>query len=204
MPDTPAGSRNPQVAFVVVLGGIIAIGWLFSGRGNESNQSAVETPRAATEPAQPKPEREPPEKPSPHLPGLTSGGLTTTFEKEGLSCRGPEQQRTMAAWHCEGRDSSGAQLKIEFMGRPTRIEYLTATVMQYQPEIDRAVLARFLGYVATVPYDGADPAQARRWVQQNIRREFAETQIGPALLRISGPERGRSISVMMPGSPWAS
>ena len=127
------------------------------------------------------------------LPGLTSGGLTTALEQRDLRCDGPRPERTIASWRCtDGRHH------IEFLGSPSRIAYLTATA-----DASSATGRNFLAFMATTPYDGAEPDRARAWAEQHVRRDFAETEIGGVLVRVSGPAALRSLSLMRPDSEWA-
>jgi hypothetical protein len=55
------------------------------------------------------------------IPGITSGGLKTTFQQRGFTCDGPRVERTMSSWRCVAPG-----FRVEFLGAPARIEYITA------------------------------------------------------------------------------
>ena len=137
----------------------------------------------------------------PSLPGLTSGVLRVNLEQRGLTCSGPRAERTTASWLCEGQDGANVSYRVEFLGAPTRIEYVTATVLQVGDEPDDRLAATFLGFVATVPYDGAEPDQVRAWVEARIS-SGREIRIGPATFRLTGEPRTRSLSSAPTGSAW--
>ena len=138
----------------------------------------------------------------PVVPGLTSADVRVNLENRGFKCRGPRQERTRVSWLCEDGSDSNVSYRVEYLGRhSTAIEYVTASVMQYGPVPSDLVAAQFLGYVATLPYRGAQPDQAREWVATNVGA-FSEQRFGPATLRLSGPARGRTLSLATHDSPW--
>ena len=81
---------------------------------------------------------------------------------------------------------------------PTQIEYVTATALGY----GNAGAATFLGFVATLPYDGARPNEARQWVEERVTRGGGETTIGAAVFRLSGPQDARTLDIKAVGSRW--
>jgi hypothetical protein len=178
---------------------ILGVGWCISCGSGEpqpatANASADRPPSAApaASPGSPAQPAKPPEVDQ-VLPGLTSGGLTTALQSRGLTCDGPRQEQTISSWRC-----TGDGVVLEFMGSPTRIEYVTAST-----DASTARGRQFLVFVATTPYDGSEPDKARDWASRNVTRDFVETRIGDVLLRISGPSRLRSLSLMRPNSAWA-
>ncbi|MDA9818082.1 hypothetical protein N9C35_03485 [Flavobacteriaceae bacterium] len=54
----------------------------------------------------------------------------------------------------------------------------------------------FLGYVASIPYDGAKQKEARKWVKDNINKNRAKTQINGVTFEIyfSG-DRNRTLTI---------
>jgi len=97
-------------------------------------------------------------------------------------------------------DLDGVFYRAEFFGHPVCcIEYVTATVMI--GGADNQVATNFLSFIATSPYDGAEPERSRAWVEENVGGDL-ETEIGPAMLRLSGPEDAPSLSLAVVDSRW--
>jgi hypothetical protein len=89
---------------------------------------------------------------------------------------------------------------VEFYGSaPGRIEYLTATVEQAQPNDEHA--ATFLGAVAGIKYQGAEPVKAKEWVEKTMAAG-GETMVGPASYKLRGEPRRRTLDIKAPGSEW--
>ena len=134
------------------------------------------------------------------LPGLVAADLKINLERQGLTCSGPRKEETTVSWLCQGQDSDGVRYRAEFLGHPVCcIDYVTATVMA--GGADNQVATNFLGFIATSPYDGAEPERSRAWVEENIGGDL-ETEIGPAMLRLSGPEDAPSVSLAAVDSRW--
>lgn len=74
-----------------------------------------------------------------------------------------------------------------------RIDSVSATVVVYNGSDTPA--ADFLGFLATVPFDGDDPATARSWVAANISTG-GTMEIGSARFTLSGPLGGRSLDII--------
>lgn len=63
---------------------------------------------------------------------------------------------------------------------------------------DAETAAKFLGFIATMPYDGAEPANARLWVASNIHKTNAETVIGNVWFELSGDGSMRELVMSKP------
>lgn len=133
------------------------------------------------------------------LGGVTSGDLKTEFSRRGMQCDGPRKQATRVAWSCSSTEGSTIY-RVEFLGKsPTRIDYVTGTVVQLTPNLQQAL--QFLAFVASVPYSGGDPTAAQAWVRKQGVRD-GERVIGTVILRRSGPSRALSLSLIPVGSDW--
>lgn len=133
------------------------------------------------------------------LVGVTSGDLRTAFSKQGMQCEGPKRQATRVAWTCTHTEGS-TDYRVEFVGTsPTKIEYLTGTILQTAPNPSRAL--EFLAFVASAPYTGSDPATAQAWVRKQGTRD-GEKIIGNVIVRRSGSARALSVSLIPVGSDW--
>ena len=142
----------------------------------------------------------PPEAQAPvWIPGLFASDVRDLVQKRGLSCQGPRQERKTNVWTCEGRTPL-VTYHVEIYGSaPGRIEYVTASVEQVQPNDEHA--AMFLATVAGVTYQGAEPAKARKWVEKTMATG-GETMLGPASYKLRGEPRRRTLDIKAPGSEW--
>lgn len=147
----------------------------------------------------PKAENKPAEK---IIPGLTATDIKLNLEKHGFEFTGPRPMTSSDGYFDEGKATDLA----------TGVDY-SVTINALSPSQVRAVTFRadgtlaagsvsrskilsvakeYLGYCATVPYDGANPQQARKWVESNITKvkqgKPVETVIGNAKLVLAGEE----------------
>ena len=137
----------------------------------------------------------------PWLEGVTSADLIKTYQQTGLRCAGPTVEETRLKWTCKGKKRR-ATVSVEFVGLTRNyIEYLTATVQQSGTSPDDRIAAAFLGSVATLPYDAAEPRTARRWVEEQIANG-GETVIGTARFRLFGSPGARSLDIQAVGSDF--
>ncbi len=67
------------------------------------------------------------------------------------------------------------------------IKLVTATSLGLSGGDDEARV--LLGFVASVPYDGAEPDAARAWVEENVGKN-TETMFGGAKFRLIAVEGG--------------
>lgn len=59
-------------------------------------------------------------------------------------------------------------LQVDVYGRSlTSVDLIEATILQFDTP-DDSLSAEFLGFVSTMPYDGADPEAARAWVTNTL------------------------------------
>jgi hypothetical protein len=133
------------------------------------------------------------------IPGLFASDVRDLVQRRGLSCQGPRQERKTNVWVCDGRTPL-VTYHVELYGSaPGRIEYLTATVEQVQPNDEHA--ATFLGAVASIKYQGAEPVKAKEWVEKTMAAG-GETMVGPASYKLRGEPRRRTLDIKAPGSEW--
>ena len=75
---------------------------------------------------------------------------------------------------------------VEILGQsPTRIDYVTGTILQGGAD----QTAQFLAFVASLPYDGADPPATQAWVRENAGQD-AERVVGGVKIRLAGAGDG--------------
>lgn len=133
----------------------------------------------------------PTEPPNVHaIPGLTNADIKLNLQDRGFDCSGPELTGDTATWSCT-RTSGLADLTVRYWGpSPTVVEGVDAQSIF----ADDQLAAEFLGFIATLPYDGADPVAARDWVQARIG-QAKSTTIGGARFTLGGPENARYLTI---------
>lgn len=110
------------------------------------------------------------------VPGLMPSDVTVNLEQRRLTC-GEIEQGEMYFTHTCKKDDPAYSLMVVVYGRGiTSVDFITATILQYTSPPDPALSASFLGFVATMPYTGSAPQEARTWVESNVQNgSFTET-----------------------------
>ncbi len=151
---------------------------------------AEEETREAPEP--------PPEPEDTAIPGLLPVDVYASLEDRGYSCGGPEPIGDDEVWWvCEGSDLS-AEYVVEIWGpdgSSVRLVEVTAYSLDGSP-VDESLLA----FVATVPYEGSNPEEAKLWVEENMDARRASTEIGGVQYKLYGPPTGRILEIKVPGT----
>lgn len=101
------------------------------------------------------------------IPGLTPADVTLNMEERNFDCTNAERGQLYYTWVCT-RENTAYTLRVDVYARVlATVDYVSATAIQYgTPDDDFA--ASFLGFVATLPYDGAEPENARAWVESTL------------------------------------
>lgn len=109
----------------------------------------------------------PTEKITAFLPGLKPADVTVNLEQHGFTCSSVEQGQLYYVRTCN-KDTADYSLHVEIYGREVfSVDFIDSTVLQYAtPDNDFA--ASFLGFMATMPYDGAVQDESRSWVETTL------------------------------------
>lgn len=106
------------------------------------------------------------------IPGFHSVDLTLNLEDRGFECDDMDiREDGSLYWYCE-QSNPEYLLYTEMNGLSSdKIQTVEAWVLDYTGTGD--VIDEegkdFLGFVATMPYDDAKPAETRDWVKENVR-----------------------------------
>lgn len=131
----------------------------------------------------PKPELKPEPKPAaqrvpqkPTIPGLAAVDIYGNFRDRGFTCVGPkgpvsDDPDRMIWWECADESNSHSFTVEVFAYSPTRIISVEAWSASLTGSGATALAKPFLGFAASLPYDGSSPAEARAWVESNVGRE---------------------------------
>lgn len=143
------------------------------------------------------------------IPGIAAADIKLNLQKLGLKFTGPRPAKSFDGYLDDGEGvdpDTGVTLSCSIIAvDPLKIKYVTfrvdgtAVAGILPPEYFIAVAKGFLGYTATLPYDGAEPAKARAWVEENIGRANKPgsiiTKIGPVEFTLAGGKYLRFLSV---------
>lgn len=74
------------------------------------------------------------------------------------------------------------------------------------PDDINAIASAYLGYCATIPYTGADPAAAKAWIEENMaaanaQGQMLETVIGDARFTLYGVDQARTLEITNVATP---
>jgi hypothetical protein len=127
--------------------------------------------KPSQEQQQKKPEPKPEPEPAPrNIPGLTPQDVYLNLENRGFKCSEPELMGpdNQVRWTCERQEAQGKYLVEISSSDANSVRLVEARVITYDPARADALAQDFLGYVARVPYEGAQPEEAKAWVEHNV------------------------------------
>jgi hypothetical protein len=94
---------------------------------------------------------------------LRPADVSGNLEGKGCTCSSADFGVSYYSWTCE-RDAVIAKYQVDYYASSlTTVDLLESTVLQFVDVPDDDLAAAFLGFMATMPYDGADPQAARAW-----------------------------------------
>jgi hypothetical protein len=116
-----------------------------------------------------KPKSKPEPAPS-NIPGLTPQDIYLNLENRGFKCSEPELMgpEDEVRWTCERQDAQGEYSVVINSKDANSVRFVEAKVISHEPARADALAQDFLGYVARVPYEGAQPEEAKGWVERNV------------------------------------
>jgi len=132
------------------------------------------------------------------ISGLTVPDVVSYLSPRGLTCEGPAPRgETMDSWECRApSDAEGLQREVSIVGRDAgRVRSVSARISREGDMPSDEAAADFLGFVATLLYEGAEPARARQWVVENVS-SGGKLTIGNANFELSSEERARVLRIV--------
>ncbi|HEX9384917.1 MAG TPA: hypothetical protein VF918_01245 [Anaerolineales bacterium] len=102
------------------------------------------------------------------LPGLSPVNVTVSLEGQKFTCTAVKKVTVYYERTCLRGLPSVNLIQIVISGRETSIvDFIEISILQNEnPENKTA--HEVLGFIAAMPYDGADPEEARAWVESTI------------------------------------
>jgi hypothetical protein len=139
---------------------------------------------------QQKPEPEPASR---NIPGLTPQDVYLNLENKGFKCSEPELMGpdNEVRWTCEKKEANGEYLVEINSSDANSVRLVEAWIISNDHARADALAQDFLGYVATVSYEGAQSEEAKVWVEQNVGSK-ASAEFGGVSYTLGG-KAGRRI-----------
>jgi hypothetical protein len=143
---------------------------------SQTNQEQPKKPETvkgevAKKPSQEQHRKKPESEPAPsNIPGLTPQDVYLNLENKGFKCSEPKLMghQNEVRWTCEKQEAQGEYLVKIDSSDANSVRLVKARVISHDPARADALAQDFLGYVARVPYEGAQPEEAKAWVEQNV------------------------------------
>lgn len=132
----------------------------------------------------------PTEKVSALLPGLQPADVTVNLEQRGFTCSSAEQAQLYYTRICD-KDTVDYSLHVEIYGRELfSVDFIDSTISQNNTP-DNELAASFLGFMATMPSDGALQEESRIWVEATLstikkQGDMAEKVFAGVTYRLKG------------------
>jgi hypothetical protein len=102
------------------------------------------------------------------LPGLSPVNVTVNLEGQKFTCTQVKKGAVYYERTCIKGVPSVNLLQVVISGRePFVVDFIEASVLQYT-DPDNKIATELLSFMATMPYDGATPEDARKWVERTI------------------------------------
>jgi len=173
-----------------------------AGQGSGHESDAEPRPRQTKQEQKPQPEtvkdevakkpsqeeQKPEPGPAPrNIPGLTPQEVYLNLEIRDFKCSEPELMGpdNQVRWTCEKQEANGEYLVEINSSDANSVRLVEATVITSDPAHADALAQDFLGYVATIPYEGAHPEEAKAWVKQNVGSK-ASAEVGGVSYTLGG------------------
>src|SRR3989338_5890476 len=137
-----------------------------------------------------------------YLPGLTTADVTLNFKDQGFTCSDMQQGKIGVTWTCKQETPDHEYTVITFGDGPLEILFVQANALNYGSRDTNEVSSEFIGYVASLSFDGASPSEAKNWVQSNLGKNNVETKYGEVTFRLTGEQETRIRNLLI-ATDWA-
>lgn len=137
------------------------------------------------------------------IPELSPVDVTDSIKERDFSCSAGADTNGDGVWiwDCERR-AGATQFYVTLQSRSLNtVDYISASILQPSASADDIVASDFLGFIATMPYDGAKPSEARAWVEQGLptlsgeQGDIRSTTIASVRYELFGPKTARTLSI---------
>ncbi|HKG54473.1 MAG TPA: hypothetical protein VKB04_09445 [Anaerolineales bacterium] len=102
------------------------------------------------------------------LPGLSPANVTVRLEQQNFTCTQVKKGAVYYERSCIKGLLSTALLRVVISGRePFIVDFIETSIRQNENS-DNKIATELLSFMATLPYDGAAPEDARKWIENTI------------------------------------
>lgn len=129
------------------------------------------------------------------IPGMTPADVYGNLAEKGFTKAGPSKVGGDAYWKLTSKDAAGENVVGVYGPDASSVRLIDVLSLSFTHADPDAAARDFLGYVATLPYDGADPAKARAWIEQNISQQQATTTIGGVTFALGHKARAYTLRI---------
>lgn len=129
-----------------------------------------------------------------YIPGIAGVDVYGNLKDRGFSVK-RDIGKNSVFWICESSNPM-ASYRVDVTARtPSQVMFVSGTLLYFGDKKVNSFAEPFFGYLATLPYTGSNPEEARKWVEKNIGNIGAKTSIGDVEFLISGNERSRILQL---------
>jgi len=135
------------------------------------------------------------------IPGFNRTAVTGNLTKRGFTCTNEQSGPGGFTWTCT-RTTGKVTYRTDVYG-PTSVTVDLVNYVVFQTAVpDDGPSVAFLGFVAALPYDRADPTVAQQWVAQTLPTITGDggvrtTVIGGVTFQLSGGPSVRSLAIFI-------
>ena len=120
------------------------------------------------------------------IPGLAPVDVYLSLTEKGFSVKKTFGEG-LATWTCRVKKDYSDYLAEVLGNGPSSVSVVRASIINTDGSAN-ADGTVFLGFIATILYEGSAPEKAKQWVTDNIG-EKAETEIGGVTFQLLAPSR---------------
>ncbi|MCL4296132.1 MAG: hypothetical protein KJ077_10410 [Anaerolineae bacterium] len=129
------------------------------------------------------------------IPGLEAADVIVSLEERDFTCTQAEKHEAgYYSWTCK-EEAGDYSVEVNICGETLRtVDYISVYTLDFGTNGE--LLSLILGFVATAPYEGAQPGEARVWVENNYRgNESHEATFGGVKYALYGEPSARSLTM---------
>lgn len=109
------------------------------------------------------------------LPGLQPVDVYLNLTNKGFTKEGPKQVGDQLYWKISETTAAHSYFVEIYGPTASTVSLVQANALNFSDADTNTVAQDFFGYIATIPYDGATPANAKKWAHSNIGRNSKAT-----------------------------
>jgi hypothetical protein len=136
------------------------------------------------------------------LPGLQPADVKFNLQNRQFNCElafMPTDTDPYSSWECQ-RKNAQYYMSVEIWSKSLdSVDLIVSSVVQFR-KADDGLATDFLGFMATMPFDGAEPQEARTWVGETLptitaNGDVREATFGGIKFRLYGIPTARFLDI---------